>query len=294
MILVTGGAGYLGSNLVKRLLERYSDTKIRTISPSEFDIQKLKWHINDSRLETLLGDIRDTNTVAFALKDADTVIHLAAMKHIEICEDNPIDAVTTNVYGTINLLKYFTGKTFIGMSTDKALEPIGCYGATKLLQEKLILSQAKSAKNKRFIIVRSGNIFASRGSVLDRWREQLKKNNEIIVTDLRMTRYFIDVDTLADFIIDVMKNGKNGYVYIPKQVCVTLADLVEAFIEVWGSKNTKIKELGLRKGERSHEVLYLAGEKSVVTDMDNISSQNAAKLSIKEIKYYLLKAKERM
>jgi len=294
MILVTGGAGYLGSNLVKRLLERYPDIKIRTISPSEFDIQKLKWRINDSRLETLLGDIRDTNTVEFALKDADTVIHLAAMKHIEICEDNPVDAVTTNVYGTINLLKYFTGKTFIGMSTDKALEPIGCYGATKLLQEKLILSQAKSAKNKRFIIVRSGNIFASRGSVLDRWREQLKKNNEIIITDLQMTRYFIDVDALADFIIDIMKNGKNGCVYIPKQVCVTLADLVKAFIEVWGNKNTKIKELGLRKGERSHEALYLASEKNIVTDMDNISSQNAAKLSIKQIKPYLLKAKERM
>jgi UDP-N-acetylglucosamine 4,6-dehydratase len=294
MILVTGGTGYLGSNLVKRLFEKYSDIKIRTISPSEFDIQKLKWYINDSRLETLLGDIRDTNTVEFALKDADTVLHLAAMKHIEICEDNPIDAVTTNVYGTINLLKYFTGKTFISMSTDKALEPIGCYGATKLLQEKLISSQAKSAKNKRFIIVRSGNIFASRGSVLDRWREQLKKNNEIIVTDLTMTRYFIDVDTLADFIINIMKNGKNGYVYIPNQVCVTLADLVKAFIEVWGNKNTKIKELGLRKGERSHELLYLASEKNVVTDMDNISSQNAAKLSMKEIKQYLLKAKERM
>jgi UDP-N-acetylglucosamine 4,6-dehydratase len=294
MILVTGGAGYLGSYLVKKLLERHSDKKIRTISRSEFEIQKLRWQLNDSRLETLLGDIRDANTAEFACKDADTVIHLAAMKHIELCEDNPLEAVTTNVNGTINLLKYFTGKTFIGMSTDKALEPIGCYGATKLLQEKLILSQAKSAKNKRFIIVRSGNIFASRGSVLDRWREQVKKNNEIIVTDLQMTRYFIDVDMLADFILDVIKNGKNGRVYLPNQVCVTLADLVKAFIDVWGNKNTKIKELGLRRGERSHEILYLPRENNVVTEMDNISSQNAAKISINEIKKYLLKAKERI
>jgi UDP-N-acetylglucosamine 4,6-dehydratase len=294
VILITGGSGYLGSNLVQRLLERYSDVKVRTISRSEFDIQKLRWRSNNNRLETLLGDIRDTNTAEFALKDIDTVIHLAAMKHIDICEENPLDAVTTNIYGTINLLKYFTGDTFIGMSTDKALEPSGCYGATKLLQEKLILSQGKSAKNKRFIIVRSGNIFASRGSVLDRWREQLKQNNEIVVTDLRMTRYFIDVDALADFIIDIMKNGKNSRVYIPKQICVTLSDLVKAFIEVWGNKDTKIKELGLRKGERSHEILYLSNEDNVVTEMENISSKNATKINIKKIKQYLLKAKERM
>jgi UDP-N-acetylglucosamine 4,6-dehydratase len=158
----------------------------------------------------------------------------------------------------------------------------------------LILSQAKSAKKKRYVIVRSGNIFASRGSVLDRWREQLKKNNEIIVTDLQMTRYFIDVDALTDFIIDILKNGKNGHVYVPRQVCVTLADLVKAFIETWGNKDTKIKELGLRKGERSHEILYLASENNVVTKMDNISSKNAPKMSIKEIKQYLVKAKERM
>lgn len=294
MILVTGGAGYLGSHLVKKLLERHSDKKIRTISRSEFEIQQLRWHLTDNRLETLLGDVRDDNTVEFALKDVDTVIHLAAMKHIELCEDNPLAAVTTNIYGTINLLKYFTGKTFIGMSTDKALEPIGCYGATKLLQEKLILSQAKSAKNQRFMIVRSGNIFASRENVLDRWREQLKKYNEITVTDLQMTRYFIDVDTLTDYIIDIMKNGKNGRVYLPKQVCITLADLVKAFIEVWGNKNTKIKELGLRNGERPHEILYLARENNVVTEMDNISSEKAKKISLKEIKRYLVKAKKQM
>jgi UDP-N-acetylglucosamine 4,6-dehydratase len=113
MILVTGGSGYLGSNLAKRLLERFPDIKVRTISRSEFEIQKLRWQLNNPRLETLLGDIRDTSTAEFALKDIDTVIHLAAMKHVDICEENPLDAISTNVSGTINLLKYFTGNTFI-------------------------------------------------------------------------------------------------------------------------------------------------------------------------------------
>jgi len=293
MILVTGGSGFLGLNLVKRLFEKYKDIKVRTISRSEYDIQKLKWQIANPRLETVIGDIKDINAAEFALKDADTVIHLAAMKHIDICEDNPLDAVAINVIGTINLLKCFTGDTFIGMSTDKALEPSGCYGATKLLQEKLILSQGKDKKKNRFMIVRSGNIFASRGSVLDKWRNQLKKNNEIVITDLQMTRYFIDVDVLADFIINIMEKGKNGCVYVPNQRCVVLADLVQAFIEIYGNKDTKIKATGLRKGERPHEILYLPNE-AVITKMSSRSSKDVEKMSIKEIKELLLKAKERL
>lgn len=293
MIFVTGGTGFLGSHLVNKLLERDKDVKIRTISRSEYEIQKLKWQSDNQRLETVFGDIRDEQKVAMALRDVETVFHLAAMKHIEICEENPLEAVTTNVTGTINLLKYFTGQTFIGMSTDKASDPNGCYGATKLLQEKLILGEAKSAKKKRFMIVRSGNIFASRGSVIDRWIKQQVKDNTILITDLRMTRYFIDVDVLTDAIIDVLENGKNGYIYIPPQRCIVLSDLVQAFIEVWGNKNTKVKTIGLREGEKLHETLYTP-DKALVTDMENKSSEEAEKISIDEIKKLLQKAKIRL
>jgi FlaA1/EpsC-like NDP-sugar epimerase len=293
MILVTGGSGYLGSHLVKKLLERYDDTKIRTVSRSEYGIQRLNWLNNSSRLKTIIGDIKDTNTAEFILKGVDTVIHLAALKHIDLCENNPIDAVATNVNGTINILKYFKGHTFLGISTDKAIEPSGCYGATKLLQEKLVLGYAKTEIDKRFMIVRSGNIMASSGSVIDRWISQLKQNNEILITNLRMTRYFIDVDALADFIIDIIENGKSGCVYIPKQRGVILSDLVKAFIEVWGNKDTKIKEIGLREGEKLDEILYSPNE-SIVTEMENRSSQYVDKMNIDEIKQLLIKAKECM
>lgn len=293
MILVTGGTGYLGSHLVKKLLEKYDDIKIRTLSRSEYEIQKLNWQSADSRLETMFGDIRDASAVEFALRDVDTVIHLAAMKHIDLCEEFPLEAVITNVNGTVNLLKYFNGHTFIGMSTDKASEPSGCYGATKLLQEKLILSQGKLQQEKRFMIVKSGNILASRGSVIDRWLKQQLENNEILITDLRMTRYFIDVDALTDSIIDVLENGKNGLIYIPKQICVKLSDLVQAFIEIWGDKDTKVKKIGLREGEKLHETLYLK-DKAIITKMKNMSSEHAPKISIKEMKKLLLKAKDRL
>jgi UDP-N-acetylglucosamine 4,6-dehydratase len=293
MILVTGGSGYLGSHLVKKLLDRFSDINIRTLSRSEYEIQKLKWQSANKRLDTVFGDVRDASCVEFVLRDVDTVIHLAAMKHIDLCEENAMDAVTTNVNGTINLLKYFSGKTFIGMSTDKASEPSGCYGATKLLQEKLILGQGRLHKDKRFMIVRTGNIFASRGSVIDRWLKQQLSNNVILITDSRMTRYFIDVDVLTDSIIDTMQNGKNGFIYIPKQSCVTLNDLVQAFIEIWGNKDTKVKKIGLREGEKLHETLY-SPDKAIVTEMENISSEHANKMSIKDIKKLLLKTKDRL
>ncbi|MHB8104030.1 MAG: polysaccharide biosynthesis protein [Dehalococcoidales bacterium] len=293
MILVTGGTGFLGSHLVKKLLERYKKQKIRTISRSEYEIQKLKWQSDNSRLETMFGDIRDERAVEFALRDIDTVFHLAAMKHIEICENNPLDAVTTNVNGTINLLRYFAGSIFIGMSTDKASDPNGCYGVTKLLQEKLILQHAKTAKKQRFMIVRSGNIFASRGSVIDRWIKQLQEINEILVTDLRMTRYFIDVDVLTDAMLNVLEKGKNGRIYIPPQRCIVLSDMVQAFIEIWGNKDTKVKKIGLREGEKLHETLYTP-DKALVTEMENKSSEDAEKISIAEIKKLLQKAKVRV
>ncbi len=217
-ILITGGSGYLGTHLVQTLLKKYDDVKVRTISRSENEIQRLNWICNSSRLEPVIGDIRDTNTVRFVLRNVNSLIHLGAMKHIDLCEANPLEAITINVFGTINLLKHFEGDTFIGMSTDKALEPIGCYGATKLLLEKLILERAKCAENKRYMIVRSGNIFASTGSVIEKWRRQIETTNEILVTNLKMTRFFIGPDALSEFIVGVLEKGLNGniYIYLPK------------------------------------------------------------------------------
>ena len=282
IILVTGGSGCLGTALVPKLLKKHNDVKVRTISINENEIQRLIWLCNNNRLEPVIGDIRDTDVLRLALRGADSVIHLAAMKHVDFCEANPLETTTINVVGTINLLKCFEGQTFIGMSTDKALEPSGCYGATKLLLERLVLERAKYDENKRYMIVRSGNIFASSGSVVEKWRRQIETSNEIVATSLEMTRFFTSADTLAEFIIEVMEKGSNGNVYVPLQKAIVLRDLADAIIALWGNKDTKVRLVGLRKGEKEHEKLFISGEK-VVTELKNDSSQSVEKMSIEEI-----------
>jgi len=198
---------------------------------------------------------------------------------------NPREAVSINVVGTMNLLKLFEGDTFIGMSTDKALEPTGCYGATKLLLEKLILEKAKYYKKRRYMVVRSGNIFGSSGSVVEKWKYQIRGRNEIVVTNLEMTRFFIDVHTLTDFIVEIIEHGENGKTYIPFQKAIVLKDLAKAVIEMNGNDDTKIRISGLRPGEKEHETLF--SNEDVVTTLKEKSSQLAEKINVAEIRRLL-------
>jgi len=285
-ILVTGGSGFLGRHLIQKLLDKYPDTEIRAFSRSENAIQRMVVACRSKRLTPVVGDIRDVNSLKYAIRDADTVIHLAAMKHIDLCEIHPVEAISTNVSGTKNLLDLFNGHTFIGMSTDKGVEATTCYGATKLLMERLVLEWAKKEKRKRYIVIRAGNIFGSSGSVIERWAQEISQNNEISITAPEMTRYFINVNNLVDFIIEILETGENGNVYIPSQKTVKLSDLAQATIELYGNKDTKLNLCGTRVGEKLHELLFTEGER-VVSYLDSNRSQDSPRLSIKEIKAWL-------
>lgn len=286
IILVTGGSGFLGRHLIRRLLDKYPDIKVRTISRSENAIRRLLGECHSERLMPIVGDIRDVNSLRYALRDSDTVVHLSAMKHIDLCEMYPIEAITTNVIGTKNLLDLFSGDTFIGMSTDKAIEATSCYGATKSLTEKLILDQAKKEKGKRYLVIRSGNILGSTGSVIERWKQQISQNNEINITNPEMTRFFTNVETLVDFIIETMESGESGNIYIPYQKALTLSDLAKVTVDFYGNKATKLKLSGARVGEKLHELLFIEGEK-VISSLDSSRSQDSPRLTTKEIKNWL-------
>jgi len=285
-ILVTGGSGFLGRYLIRGLLDKYQDIEIRTISRSGNAIQKLLVECNSERLIPVIGDIKDLGSVKYALRDIDTVIHLAALKYIDLCEMYPVEAVATNINGTKNMLDSFNGDTFISMSTDKVVEAAGCYGATKLMAEKLVLDQAKRQNNKKYMIVRCGNFFGSTGSVIDKWKQQIKQNNTISVTNLDMTRFFINVEALVDFIIGIVESGENGNIYIPYQKALMLADLARATIDLYGNRTTRLDSVGIRSGEKLHETLFTSREKVVSSLTSNLSS-DAPKLTIKEIKEWL-------
>jgi UDP-N-acetylglucosamine 4,6-dehydratase len=285
-ILVSGGSGFVGRYLIRRLFKEYEDVKIKTISRSENNIHKMLVENPNCDLTPIIGDVRDIDTVKHALRDVDAVIHLSAMKHIGFCEQYPAEAIAINVDGTRNLLESFQGTTFIGMSTDKAVEARNCYGATKLLMEKLILDRAKTNDGKRFIVIRSGNLFGSTGSVIDAWKQQLKQNGEITVTNLEMTRFFINVETMVGFITRIMDEGENGKIYIPYQKAIKLADLAEVVIELYGDEETKIKTISPRAGERTHEILFAEGEE-VVCSQENRHSEYSPMLSKREIQDWL-------
>jgi len=286
-ILITGGCGFLGRYVIKDLLDKFEYVKIKTISRNESNIVKTAAKCGLGRIESIVGDIRDSRILPYALRDVDTVIHLAAMKHIDLCEMNPFEAISINVAGTINLIEHFQGNTFIAMSTDKAVEPLGCYGATKLLMEKIVLQKACEENEKRFMIVRSGNVFGSSGSVIEKWKEQIKQANKITVTDLEMTRFFIKVERLSDFILDIIENGENGNIYIPEQKTIKLEDLVQVAIESLANSGTQVNVIGLRKGERLHERLFYDEEK-IVTNLKTGNSLDSERLNKDEI-YNLLK-----
>jgi FlaA1/EpsC-like NDP-sugar epimerase len=232
---------------------------------------------NDKRVKPVIGDIRNLDTLGHILQQVDTVIHLAAMKHIDLCEKNVAEAINTNVFATMDLLNMFEGRTFISMSTDKVVEAIGCYGATKLLLEKLTLEKAQRVSGSRFMIVRSGNIFGSTGSVIHKWIQQIKLNNKIVATDLQMTRFFIDAYSLVDFIIDVVEKGENGKIYIPNQVAIRLDCLIKAIIDTYGNTDTGIDVIGPREGEKIHERLFFQSEKNIVTKLKSETSDECHK-----------------
>ena len=291
-VLITGGAGFLGRHLAKGLLGKYSDIEVRALSRHENDIAELIVSCHNDRLKPIIGDIREVDTLKYSLKDADTVIHLAAMKHVDFCESYPLEAITTNTIATMSLLKLFAGDTFIGMSTDKAVEVASCYGATKLLLEKLVLEQGRESVGRRYMVVRSGNIFGSSGSVIEKWKQQIRQSNKITVTNLKMTRFFINVNTLVDFIIETVERGQNGKTYIPFQKAATLEHLANAIVELYGDEKTRIEVTGLREGEKTHEKLFLPSEGNIVSDLKTESSENAERLSIEEIKDWLTSPEE--
>ena len=256
-ILITGGAGSLGSKLAKKILE-YSVKSVRVLDIDEHMLFRLGKEVNDSRLRLLLGNILDTDRVSMAGNEVDLVFHLAAIKNIEISEFNPIETVDANINGTINLIKMAMKdkpKKFINISTDKAVEASTLYGTTKQLGEQLISWAGEHLFHlTKFATVRLGNIIETRGNVFEVWEEEKKKNLPISVTDPSMKRYFFHVDEAVDFILNCLEHVNRGEIFIPKMKNYKISTMANKI-----SKKQKI--IGIRQGEKLEEELISNNEK---------------------------------
>lgn len=265
-ILVTGGAGSIGSALVEKLLE-YPVQSVRVFDIDEYALAKLNKKLKDPRLRIILGNILDQDRLIMAGDGIDIVFHLAAIKNIEISEFNPIETINTNVNGTVNVIKMLIEKKpkkFINISTDKAADASTLYGNTKQLGERLTSwAGSHTYPRTKSATVRFGNVIESRGNVFEIWREEKKSSKPLSITEPSMKRYFIHVDDVVEFIINSLLLAKKGEIFIPKMRNYSIKELADKI-----SKSRKI--IGLRQGEKLEEILLNSDEKKYATEKSNM------------------------
>lgn len=255
-ILITGGAGSVGSVLVRKILE-FPVKTVRVLDIDEHALFKLKRSANDPRLRLLLGSITDKERIEMAGYNADIILHLAAIKNIEISEFNPIETIDTNVHGMINLLKMSMQnkpKKFLNISTDKAAEASTLYGTTKQICEKLTSWAGVHMDQTKFASIRLGNIMETRGNVFEIWNEEKRNNKPLSITHPKMERYFFHVDEAVDFIIRCIPLVNLGEIFIPKMKSYKIKDLATKI-------SNKHKIIGIRQGEKLEEILITQEEK---------------------------------
>ena len=279
-ILITGGTGSIGMGLAKQLI-KYNPKEIRIFSNDENSIFEAKENLGGNHIyKFMVGDVRDRDRLNLAIRNVDIVYHTAAMKHIEICEENPFDAVKTNVVGTSNVLEssIIEGiEKFVFISTDKATNPTSTLGGSKLLAERLTLDAGTySGKGKtKFSIVRFGNVLGSRGSVFQIFQKQIKMKKPLTVTDKNMTRFIMSISDAASMILHVTKILSGGEIYILKMPSIRIEDLAKGMLHVYGSRfpdyrNTSSLKITKPRGERFHELLISKEEMPYCHDMGDM------------------------
>jgi UDP-glucose 4-epimerase len=272
-ILVTGGTGSLGQKIVRRLItgEMGRPAKITVFSRDEakqhhMRLSYLNRHeatdeIIYSNFQELLsfriGDVRDYSSVLQAVRDADVVIHAAALKQVPTCEYFPFQAVQTNIIGPHNVIRAIREndtpvELVAGISTDKACKPINVMGMTKALQERLFIEANIDCPNTRFVCVRYGNVVASRGSVVPLFQDQIANGGPVTVTLKEMTRFLLSLDGAVDTVFAAMRSGLPGEIYVPQVPAARVVDVAEVLID---GRDIPIKFTGIRPGEKIHEIM---------------------------------------
>ena len=267
IVLVTGGTGSIGSEIVRQLLATKA-AQIRIFSRDEHKQHELKNELpGDERLRFFIGDIRDKERLDLAFNGVNICFHAAALKHVPICEYNPFEAVKTNIIGTQNIIEVALRhdvEKVLAISTDKAADPSSVLGASKLMMERLVTAANATIGHRptRFASVRFGNVLKSRGSVMSIWQKQLDEGKDITVTDKRATRFFMEISAAVGLVFSALEHMQGGEIFVlkmkpAKRVLKVAQDFVKANSN---GKKIKIKLIGLRPGERLHETLLTAEE----------------------------------
>ncbi len=284
-ILITGGTGSFGQSFIEFLLKKTKAKKIIIFSRDEMKQYFMSQKLASNKLRFFIGDVRDQSRLFLAMKEVDIVVHAAALKIVETAEYNPMEVVNTNIMGTQNvcLASIAAGVSKVVLiSTDKAVNPINLYGSTKLSAEKLIIAANNLSSNiTKFSVVRYGNVYGSRGSIIDLYKNLTKKNLKYLpVTDVFMTRFLLTLNQGVEFVFNSVNLMIGGEIFIPKIPSVKILDIVKAF----GNYEPKI--IGIRPGEKVNEILISHEEMQSTIEYNNffIIEPNI-KINLKNINY---------
>ncbi|MBN2473900.1 MAG: UDP-N-acetylglucosamine 4,6-dehydratase (inverting) [Pirellulales bacterium] len=256
-VLVTGGTGSFGRCFVETVLQRYRPRRLIVFSRDELKQHEMARRFSPAAygcLRYFLGDVRDRERLYRAFDGVDVVVHAAALKQVPTCEYNPLEAIKTNVLGAANIIDAAIDRgvdRVIGLSTDKAANPVNLYGATKLCSDKLLVSANSYAgpHRTRFSVVRYGNVMGSRGSVVPLFLER-RRRGVLPITDPRMTRFWITVEQGADFVLAVLQRMRGGEIFVPRLPSMNIVDLARAV-----APDCRTETVGIRPGERLHETM---------------------------------------
>lgn len=272
-LLITGGTGSFGNAVLKRFMGS-GLKEIRIFSRDEKKQDDMRRRLKNDKVKFYIGDVRDYTSLDTAMKGVDYVFHAAALKQVPSCEFYPMEAVRTNIEGTENAIRaaqHCKVKRFVLLSTDKAVYPINAMGMSKAMAEKVVRAFARNMGNDGTVynITRYGNVMASRGSVIPIFVEQAKAGKDLTITDPEMTRFLMSLDEAVDLVLFAFLNGNQGETFIPTAPASTLHDLAQAVIELFDAKDSKVRIIGTRHGEKRHETLISREEIANAERVDN-------------------------
>lgn len=269
ILLITGGTGSFGTAVLNRFLKTDHFKEIRIFSRDEKKQDDMRNFYKNDKIKYFIGDVRDYNSVDYAMKDVDYVFHAAALKQVPSCEFFPMQAVKTNVEGTQNVIRAASSngvQKIICLSTDKAAYPINAMGISKAMMEKVAVAEARNLKNTVVCLTRYGNVMASRGSVIPLFLNQIEKKEDITITDPNMTRFLMSLDEAVELVLFAFEHGNPGDLFVNKAPAATIGDLAKAVLELKNADN-KIKIIGTRHGEKLYETLCTREEMMNAEDL---------------------------
>ena len=275
VLLITGGTGSFGNAVLNRFL--HTDMgEIRIFSRDEKKQDDMRHEFQTrmpeaaGKIKFYIGDVRNKDTLKYAMKGVDYVFHAAALKQVPSCEFFPMEAVKTNVIGTDNTLDAAINagvSCVICLSTDEAAYPINAMGITKASEEKIAVAKSRYSGDTKICCTRYGNVMCSRGSVIPLWIDQIRKEQPITITEPSMTRFIMSLDEAVDLVLFAFEHGSNGDILVQKAPACTIQTQAEAVCEIFGGKKEDIKVIGIRHGEKMYETLLTREEAAKAVDM---------------------------